>query len=231
MQISPADLPAAVAAYIDAANGADLDVVMACFSATALVNDQQREYLGHAAIRGWAAREIMADRVVMDVVAAEVRGANVAVTANVDGDYDKTGLPDPLTLVFYFTLDGAGIGQLIILRNKAAPTRTGLPLPAPLDAYFAAKNRLDVDGMLACFTPDATVRDDGEDMAGTAAIRAWMAANIGKFRVTADPIGVAARDGDTVVTALVSGNFPGSPAKLRYAFSPTGDRIAALAIG
>jgi hypothetical protein len=36
----------------------------------------------------------------------------------VDGDYDKTGLPDPLVLTFYFSLDGGKISRLIISGNK-----------------------------------------------------------------------------------------------------------------
>jgi len=35
-----------------------------------------------------------------------------------DGTYDKTGLPDPLILSFYFSLRGDQITQLIILRNQ-----------------------------------------------------------------------------------------------------------------
>jgi hypothetical protein len=39
------------------------------------------------------------------------------VTANVDGNYDKRGLPDPLVLAFYLTPHDDRIVQLIILRN------------------------------------------------------------------------------------------------------------------
>ena len=39
-------------------------------------------------------------------------------TANVDGNYDKRGLPDPLVLAFYFTAQSDLIVQLIILRNR-----------------------------------------------------------------------------------------------------------------
>jgi hypothetical protein len=35
-----------------------------------------------------------------------------------DGTYDKTGLPDPLILSFYFSLRGDQITQLIIIDNK-----------------------------------------------------------------------------------------------------------------
>jgi hypothetical protein len=41
-----------------------------------------------------------------------------ATTANVDGNYDKRGLPDPLVLAFYFTIQSDLIVQLIILRNR-----------------------------------------------------------------------------------------------------------------
>jgi len=40
------------------------------------------------------------------------------VTANIDGNYDKRGLPEPLTLVFYFSAHDGKIVQLIILRNQ-----------------------------------------------------------------------------------------------------------------
>ena len=37
--------------------------------------------------------------------------------------------------------------------------------------------------------------------------------------------------GQTLATAQVSGNFPGSPAQIRYKFTLRNDKIAALAIG
>jgi hypothetical protein len=43
---------------------------------------------------------------------------NFIVTANIDGNFDKRGLPDPLVLAFYFTPHTDLIIQLIILRNR-----------------------------------------------------------------------------------------------------------------
>ena len=43
---------------------------------------------------------------------------NFTVSANVDGNYDKRGLPDPLVLAFYFTVKSDLTVQLIILRNR-----------------------------------------------------------------------------------------------------------------
>ena len=59
-------------------------------------------------------------------------------------------------------------------------------LPQPLVDYFAAKNRHDIDGMLIPFSPDATVRDEGEIHQGAVAIRDWMEATTRKYRVTVE---------------------------------------------
>ena len=111
-------VPAPVAAYIQATNTFDLEALLATFADDALVNDQLREYRGKAAIREWAARDIIGDRVTMYVVSVVEHYGHAIVTANVDGDYDKRGLPDPLLLVFYFSIHLERLVQLIILRNE-----------------------------------------------------------------------------------------------------------------
>ena len=105
------------------------------------------------------------------------------------------------------------------------------PLPQALAAYYAAKNQHDIDGMLALFAPDATVRDEGEEMRGTTAIRAWMEETTRKYRVGVEVKTVAREHDNYVVAALVSGTFPGSPATLHYRFTLSGERIAHLEIG
>jgi hypothetical protein len=106
-----------------------------------------------------------------------------------------------------------------------------MTLQEPLDAYFSAKNQRNIDAMLAPFATDATVKDEGQEMHGHTAIRAWMEETTRKYGVTVEAKGVEAKDGGTVVTALVSGNFPGSPAELRYSFQLGGGKIARLEIG
>jgi SnoaL-like domain len=114
------DLPAPLATYVQATNTFDLEAMLTTFADDALVNDQLREYRGKAAIRGWAAREIIGDCVTMYVVNVVEHDGQVIVTANVDGDYDKRGLPDPLVLAFYFSIHREKVVQLIILRNEPA---------------------------------------------------------------------------------------------------------------
>jgi len=104
-------------------------------------------------------------------------------------------------------------------------------LPQPLADYFSAKNRRDIDGMLNPFAPDATVRDEGETHRGSAAIREWMEATTRKYRVTVEVADATANGDAWRIAGLVSGNFPGSPATLRYNFVLAGDQIARLEIG
>jgi hypothetical protein len=113
-----AALPPPVAEYVEATNGFDLERLLATFASDALVNDQLRDYWGLTAIRGWAERDIIGEELTMDVTEVIEHYGNFIVTANVDGNFDKRGLPDPLVLAFYFTPHGDRIVQLIILRNR-----------------------------------------------------------------------------------------------------------------
>src|SRR5687768_12611987 len=104
-------------------------------------------------------------------------------------------------------------------------------LPDTLARYFAAQNDHDVDAVVACFAPDAAVRDEGRDIVGTAAIRAWKEETTAKYRVTVEPLDCRVDGERTVVVARVSGTFDGSPANLTYRFGFADDgRIAALEI-
>lgn len=106
-----------------------------------------------------------------------------------------------------------------------------IDLPAPISTYFDAKNTRDIEATLAVFADDAKVRDEKQDHVGRPAIRAWLEAATRKYRFTATPTAIDRHDDATIVTALVAGNFPGSPVELRYRFKMSGERIAGLEIG
>jgi hypothetical protein len=112
-------LPPLIAGYVEANNSLDLERLMADFADDALVNDQLRDYWGKHAIREWAKRDIVGERLTMNVTRVTKHFGNFIVTANVDGNYDKRGLPDPLVLAFYFSAKSDLIVQLIILRNRS----------------------------------------------------------------------------------------------------------------
>jgi hypothetical protein len=115
---APILLPPLVAAFVEATNSFDLDRLIDIFADDALVNDQLRDYWGKAAIRRWAERDVVGEKLTIAVTKVVKHYDNFVVTADIDGNFDKRGLPDPLVLAFYFTLHDDLIIQLIILRNR-----------------------------------------------------------------------------------------------------------------
>lgn len=103
-------------------------------------------------------------------------------------------------------------------------------LPQAVAAYFAAENSHAPDAVAACFTPTASVRDEGKTLVGKDAIRDWKRETSGKYNATIAPMS-AQQDADRcAVQARVSGNFPGSPLDMHFQFTLAAERIAALEI-
>jgi hypothetical protein len=124
-QTKPATLdssvPQSIRDFFAGTNAFDSDAMIAPFTEDGLVNDIQREFWGHAAIKRWADKESVGDHVVTtDFTDIKEHHGNRIISVAVDGEYDKTGLPDPLILTYYFTLAGDQIASLIIVGNKPA---------------------------------------------------------------------------------------------------------------
>jgi hypothetical protein len=109
-----------LAEYIAAVNAFDEDAIAATFSDDALVNDVHREFWGREAIRRWAARELVGDRVTVEVTEVIDHYGHTIVRGRYDGDYDKTNLPDELILTSYFTVRDGKIVTLLTLHNTPA---------------------------------------------------------------------------------------------------------------
>src|SRR6266850_6273906 len=107
------------------------------------------------------------------------------------------------------------------------PTTKSLNLPKPIAAYFTA-DKGDGEAVSRCFTEDAVVKDEGHTHKGRAAIKAWKTDASAKYQYTCEPLACEERDGKTVVTSHLVGNFPGSPVDLRYFFELERDKIASL---
>jgi len=112
-------LPAAVLAFVRATNNGDLPAIIATFADDALVNDQLLEYWGKAEISAWAARDIVKVRLTIRVLRSHKHYEQYVVRAQFEGDFDRRGLPDPLTLTLYCAVRGEQIVQLIILRDQS----------------------------------------------------------------------------------------------------------------
>ena len=99
----------------------------------------------------------------------------------------------------------------------------------PIAAYFAAVRR-DSVAIARCFTEYAVVKDEGHTYTGLSAIKQWKADASAKYDYTSEPFASEERDGKTIVTSRLAGNFPGSPVNLRFFFKLEGGKIAALEI-
>ena len=105
-----------------------------------------------------------------------------------------------------------------------------LNLPAPVAAYIAAQNGDDFTALAHCFAENAVVQDEGRTMKGLAAIQQWKMETKQKYHHTVEPLAAVQKDGKTVVTARLTGDFPGSPVELQFVFRLERDKISSLKI-
>jgi len=115
------ELTGVLADHIAAVNAFDENAIVATFADDALVNDARREFWGSDAIRRWVAKEMVGDKVTLEVTEVIDHYGDTIVRARYDGEYDKTNLPDELVLTNYLTVADGKITSLIIVRNEPAP--------------------------------------------------------------------------------------------------------------
>jgi hypothetical protein len=99
-------LPPIAAAYVRSINDHDPTAFNALFANGAVVNDIGREFRGTAAIRAWSDREIFDARVTLEAIDVADRDGETIVTTKVDGNFDRTGLPDPVIINHHITVEG-----------------------------------------------------------------------------------------------------------------------------
>jgi hypothetical protein len=102
-------LPATASAYVQSINDGDAPAFIALFADAAVVNDVGREFRGLAAIKEWSDREIFAPQVTLEVIDAVERDGESVVTTKVDGNFDRTGLPDPVIINHHIRAAGRKI--------------------------------------------------------------------------------------------------------------------------
>ncbi len=115
-------LPPTAAAYVGLINNHDAAAFMDLFTDGAVVNDIGREFRGPAAIEGWSNREIFAPRVTLEVIDVADRGGATVVTTKVAGNFDRTGLPDPVIIDNHITAEG---GKIVGLTCRLARRKPG----------------------------------------------------------------------------------------------------------
>jgi hypothetical protein len=107
---------------------------------------------------------------------------------------------------------------------------TNLTFPEPIAVYFEADKHGDAAAVARCFAKSAVVKDEGQTHSGRAAIQEWKTGASAKYSYTSEPLSVEREDDRYIVISRLTGNFPGSPVELSYAFRLERVKIAALEI-
>lgn len=113
---------------------------------------------------------------------------------------------------------------------KAARSMT-TEVPAVIASYFQASNADDIERLVGCFAPEASVSDENATHRGTVEIKQWAEDVRKKFRFKTEMLNMKERPGGAIITAKLSGNFPGSPVDLDFEFVLDREKIISLAIG
>jgi ketosteroid isomerase-like protein len=106
-----------VAEHIDAINAGDIDRTVATFAEDAYVNDNRREFIGIDAIRDWVAQEVVSEKVTIEVREVSDQYGDTVVRVAYDGAFDRTNLPDEITMTNYFSVRDGKIVSLMIIFN------------------------------------------------------------------------------------------------------------------
>ena len=104
-------------------------------------------------------------------------------------------------------------------------------VPDVIRRYFLLDAEREIDSIVALFSDDATVVDEGETRHGTTGIRAWQTGPASQYLYTTDVLGTDALTAERfVVTGRLTGSFPGGTAELKWDFTVAGNRIIQLVI-
>ncbi|WP_405116521.1 nuclear transport factor 2 family protein [Paenibacillus sp. FSL K6-1217] len=225
--INKIQIPRPVEQHFHATNTDDPATFLSIFAEDAVVFDAGKEYHGKTAIKEWSDHDYFGVGLRLEIKNVVENAKEIVVTAQSDGNYDKTGLPDPLYFDFHFTVDGDKITRL---HNVLSSNSRAIPLPQPIAAYYHASDICDDDLLANCFAEDAILVDNGEEIHGPEVISEFIVkANrdaAGRTEIT----NCAEKNDETVVTATISGNFKGSPIPLDFRFMLNNGKIKALNI-
>ena len=105
-----------------------------------------------------------------------------------------------------------------------------MKLPKAIAQYVNGQNAPDVGAILACFSKDAFVHDEGRDYRGEGQIKTWIKATLRKYEFKIDPVGVARSGAETVMAGKLSGSFPGSPVVMNFRFKLARGLVVSLII-
>ncbi|MCD9617654.1 nuclear transport factor 2 family protein [Chryseobacterium gleum] len=101
-------------------------------------------------------------------------------------------------------------------------------LPNVIAKLIKAQNNFDSAAYAQCFTETAIVFDEGKTHKGKTEIEKWIDKSNKEYKATMEPLDY--NDRENILSAEISGSFPGSPIILKFHFDITDGKIQQLKV-
>lgn len=105
--------PKPIDAFIQATHDENINALLDCFTESAVIADEGREFRGPEQIKGWSDTHYIGARVRLDILDVRHTGHEVVLNCKVDGNFPG----GPFQFAFYFTLMDDKIASLAIKEN------------------------------------------------------------------------------------------------------------------
>ncbi|UPK69443.1 nuclear transport factor 2 family protein [Chitinophaga filiformis] len=105
-----------------------------------------------------------------------------------------------------------------------------MELPKVVGRFIETQNNYDSKAYAACFTDTASVHDEGKTHTGKEEIRQWIEHANEAYQSSMQPLNYEQSGSKAVLTAKVSGTFPGSPIVLKFHLGFKDDLIDSLKV-
>ncbi|TWR24723.1 nuclear transport factor 2 family protein [Mucilaginibacter pallidiroseus] len=105
-----------------------------------------------------------------------------------------------------------------------------MEIPQVVERFIETQHSLDSNAFAECFTDNAIVHDEGKTHNGKQEIEQWIKQAMENYESQLEPLNYEQSGANSVLTANVSGTFPGSPIVLKFHFGIKDNLIESLSV-
>ena len=113
-QQEQSNLPPPIVEFVNAINRHNTTDVLQTLGENIVITDEGQEYRGIEEARTWCDEKCVAVKVTLRVVDMNETDDEAIVAFEIDGSFDKSGLPDPFVMNFHFTIADNKVVELFI---------------------------------------------------------------------------------------------------------------------
>lgn len=110
-QLNP---PQPIEAFVSAINRHSTEDFLTTLGESVAITDEGQTYRGIEEARTWCDEKYVAAMIILEMIDVSKPGNETIVDFEIDGNFDKSGLPDPLVMDFHFAIENGKIVGLSI---------------------------------------------------------------------------------------------------------------------